>query len=293
MTQRERVQMKWIYISLSLKQCAKSSYRSLSGYLIVVLVTGEGGYTPTHPVSHLTWCRGMEDAVCRWWISAKANGHSALIHGVQWRKSLCSLHWKDLFCYLVCVGGGGVLGKRHTGILKCCNLGEKAVKTEGPAFLLVTDSGAPRVEYAARCWVNPPGWYPEGLPSPKSHAKIALCEGDGVLLLHLLDPPTLKPQLHICETCGRAEQLLLTVLTYTGHQVPVLRELPALTPSEILGSSGPARESCWAPSSSKAGTVLVSHQCPMDRQDDWIGRWSTPLTINRKRRNKKGEHFVV
>ena len=45
-----------------------------------------------------------------------------------------------------------------------------------------------------------------------------LCEGDGVFLLHLLDPPTPKPQLHICETCGRAEQLLLTVLTYTGHQ---------------------------------------------------------------------------
>lgn len=66
----------------------------------------------------------------------------------------CALYIEkeDLFCYLVCVGGGGgVLGKRHTGILKCCNLGKKAVKTEGPAFLLVTDSGAPRVEYAARC----------------------------------------------------------------------------------------------------------------------------------------------
>ena len=36
----------------------------------------------------------------------------------------------------------------------------------------------------------------------------------------------------------------------------------------VLGSSGPAGESCWAPSSSKAGTVLTSHQCPMDRHDD-------------------------
>lgn len=170
-------------------------------------------------MSHLTWRRGMEDAVCQWWISASANGHSALIHDVQWRKSLCSLHWKGRTILFSCVGcGGRFLDKRHTGILKCYNLGEKAVKAEGPAFLLITDSGGPRVEYAARCWVNPPGWYPERLPSPKSHAKTALCEGDGVFLLHLLDSPTPKPQLHICETCGRAEQLLLPVLTYTGHQ---------------------------------------------------------------------------
>ena len=60
--------------------------------------------------------------------------------------------------------------------------------------------------------------------------------------------------------------------------MPVPRELPTLTPSEVLGSSGPAGESCWAPSSSKAGTVLTSHQCPMDRHDDWTGRWSAPLT---------------
>lgn len=58
---------------------------------------------------------------------------------------------EELFCYLVWAGGGRFIDKRHTGVLKCCNLGKKAVKTEGPAFLLITDSGGPRVEYAARC----------------------------------------------------------------------------------------------------------------------------------------------
>ena len=73
---------------------------------------------------------GMKNAACRCWISAKANGHSALTHGFQWRKSLCSLHWKGrtILLFFVC----SFLGKRHTGVLSCSNFGKKADKTKGP-----------------------------------------------------------------------------------------------------------------------------------------------------------------
>lgn len=43
-------------------------------------------------------------------------------------------------------------------------------------------------------------------------------------LLHLLDLLLLDPQPHICETWGKAEQLLLGGLTCMGHRVPVPRE---------------------------------------------------------------------
>lgn len=60
--------------------------------------------------------------------------------------------WKRKNYFVILCGlGDRFLDKRHTEILKCCNLGEKAVKTEGPVFLPITDSGGPRVKYAARC----------------------------------------------------------------------------------------------------------------------------------------------
>ena len=295
MTPRERVQMKWIYISLSIKEYAKSSHRSLSCCLIVVLVTGEGGYTPTHPMSHLTWRWGVEDAVCQWWISASANGHSALIHDVQWRKSLCCLHWKGRTILFSCVGWGGrFIDKRHTGVLKCCNLGEKAVKTEGPAFLLITDSGGPRLEYAARCWVNPPGWYPEGLPSPESHADNTLWgrwsfpapsawpAHSETTASHLWDLWEGRATLTNCPHLHRSPKCL-----YPGNYRPWhLQRFSA--PLDQLGKAAGIR----AP----ARQELCSHHTSapwigmMTEQEDGQLHWPS---IHFLRRNKRGEHFVV
>lgn len=56
------------------------------------LVTGWESTPPL--VLRVTWHDVGRKKCCRWWISAKENGHNALMSGFQWRKSLCSLHLK-------------------------------------------------------------------------------------------------------------------------------------------------------------------------------------------------------
>lgn len=78
------------------------------------------------------------------------------------------------------------------------------------------------MNYSARCLVdNAEMGTLVGLPSPTSYAKTAsLRRGDGISLLHLLEPPTLEPGVHIlvCETNGKPWQLLTAPadLTHKG-----------------------------------------------------------------------------
>lgn len=72
---------------------------------------------------------------------------------------------------------------------------------------------------SARCLVDIPEMGPlVGLPSPPSYAETAsLRRGDGIPLLHLLEPPTLEPGAHICESNGKPWQLV-TGPAYLTHK---------------------------------------------------------------------------
>ena len=206
---------------------------------------------------------------------------------------LSTLKRKNYFVIL-CGLRGRFLDKRHTGILKCCNLGEKAVKTEGPVFLPITDSGGPRVKYAARCWVNPPGWYPEGLLSPESHADNTLWgrwsfpapsawpAHSETTASHLWDLWEGRATLTNCPHLHRSPKYL-----YPGNYRPWHLQrfsVPLDQLGKAAGLRAPARQE------------LCSHHTSapwigrMTEQEDGQPHWPS---IHSLRRNKRGEHSVV
>lgn len=172
-------------MSLRINECAKFSLCSLNGGLIS-LGYWDGRLHPTNHKSHLTWCRAWK--CCQWWISAKANGHNALMNGFSGDYHYSLFIWKGwtsllYFCFS---------WQRHTGVLSCSYLGKKADRLKNSYLSWdwsIIDSVEFTVNSSARCLVGIPEMGTlVGLPSPTSHAETAsFGRGDGISLLHLLD----------------------------------------------------------------------------------------------------------
>lgn len=111
------------------------------------------------------------------------------MRGFQWRKSLCSLHWKGrtILLFFLCFF---FLAKDTQEFWAAAVLEKRLIrpKDQCPSWgCSLTDSVGPGVEYATRRWLNPSGMVPlEGLPSPISYAKTSFRRGGGISLLHQL-----------------------------------------------------------------------------------------------------------
>lgn len=98
-SQKEQIQMKWIEIALSIKRVCQiqplfCEWKSHQSWLL--------GRESTPPLVLRVTCHDIGyEKCCQWWISAKVNGHNALISGFQWRKSLCSIRLKRKNCSVI------------------------------------------------------------------------------------------------------------------------------------------------------------------------------------------------